>query len=116
MEWAGEGNKEYFRIIVIVNLLANHQDKNNVIFIENPAKAKQHSSILSVINIEKIPWFDHGEIPWVISVPEAKATFFFFVDKIAQNYAWILLKKKKTNIQCDYISVKNDSESVSLRL
>lgn len=55
MEWAGEGNKEYFRIIVTVNMLANHQDMNNVIFIENPAKAKQHSSILGVINIEKIP-------------------------------------------------------------
>lgn len=55
MEWRGERRKGYFRIIVTVNVLANHQDMNNVIFIENPARAKQHSSILGVINIEKIP-------------------------------------------------------------
>lgn len=55
MEWKGERSKRYFRIIVAVNVLANYQVMNNVIFTENPAKAKQHSSILGVINVEKIP-------------------------------------------------------------
>lgn len=44
-----------FRIIVMVNVLANHQDMHNAIFVENPANAKEHISILGVINMEKIP-------------------------------------------------------------
>lgn len=45
----------HFRIIVMVHVLANHQDMNNAIFIEDPAKVKQCSSILGVVNIGEIP-------------------------------------------------------------
>lgn len=36
-------------------MLANHQDIHNVIFTENSAKAKEHSSTLGVLNFGTIP-------------------------------------------------------------
>lgn len=66
MEWGDGGNKGYFRLIITVNMLANHQDTHNVIFTENSAKAKEHSSTLGVLNFGKIPWIDCGKIHRVI--------------------------------------------------
>lgn len=40
MEWGDGGNKRHFRIIVAVNVLANHQDTHNVIFIGTQLKPK----------------------------------------------------------------------------
>lgn len=42
MIWKGGGNEGHFKIIVTVDVLANNQGMNNVIFFENPDKAKQH--------------------------------------------------------------------------
>lgn len=102
----------WFKIIVTVDVLANNQGMNNVIFFENPDKTKQHDRILRVINIGKIPWLDYGEIPWVIfSVPEITETFSTIEN--AQNFACTPFY---INIQYDYTSVENESESVSMRL